>query len=1284
MSIHRNIFFGIFFLLLFGFTSSIGENFSANAIDPSAEISGCPSGANPLTCGIPGSIVPSPIATGGIRETVIEIINYLLSFLGLVLVIVVIYAGVLMIFSGGDDENVTKGRKMLLYAVIGLIIIFLSYAIVSFLANITSGGGANPTNSPRPSISGSPGSPSTSGSPNPSNSPSTSGSPNPSQSISPDINQLLQRIQLIEEMIQKLSEDALTGNEIDELKKKIDELYNSSPKTPELERQIQEILQKIEELSQNPDNTTLAQQIQDLIKEFLKNVQKFPTVKAVIKVVPSEGEIPFSVNLSAYDSSVSDSSLLLKNEFYSWKVMDPDGNPSEIGTGPEKTFLIEKPGNYLFSLTLHITGQNGEVLANDGYANIKVRGLPKKESVTFTVNNEEMQDPYRFTMEEAKSGLVFSPSLENVYNESSYTRFVWNFGDSSSVEKNSLESVTHQYGSIGKKSVNIDAYNSSGGKISKKTTILVTDIVSKFSLSKKSASIGEEIIFNGSPSASIDSEIVEYSWEISDPNNAVKEYSEKTFTETFSIPGVYTVKLTVQDEEGKTNTQAQNFSIGANPPKAAFSFATRKSSEPAKISFDASATRDESSTSLQYSWDFDNDGKFEIMESKNPLTEHTFPEARRYSVKLVVKNGFGKTGETTQTVEIPSTLAVSFTPSNIVAFPNEEITFTASSTGGKVYEWDFGDGGKEYSEEKVTKHSYSKKGEYRVKLKVHNEENKENSAWNKIYVGEKDSPIAVPQVFINGQEIGLTENLCGNGKDGIRVYRSTNVRFSGGQSINRDGTNIFLDYEWTFSEGEKQKTEDVSRRFSELSAVGQCFPVTLVVQDRASGKKASAEPVYVFVENAPPVMQNFIVKKPKGNITPVGVPLEVEGVNDPDGKIVEYKWWATREGSTEKVDIHTTSEPSTVITLPIYGPSKQTNRYTFHVEIRDSDGAKIDNDSLFGESIFVDVVNNDNTPIEVELTADKVDLSAGDTVTFRAAAKTGSGGAVSDALYKWDFDGDNTYDDLNSGSMASYRYEISGKYTMRLKVEYRGLITSVTKDITVERVTKLPLAAFIPSIKEKKVLFDAKNSQYDTTVQGNKLLYEWDFDTNIDSNGDGNTSNDIDSTEASPTYEYPIETKNISVKLRVTDIKNESDEIVRKINLESISGIVNEWGETLTPNQNNSSSIFNRLYTNLRIIANIPMTEMTIVASQRSFRAGESVDVYCITENADGTPYEGTILYEILEGSGSFSPTEVKSLAGRSVSTLTSLEAGRISIRATAPNALFGKISETLVFSVIP
>ena len=61
------------------------------------------------------------------------IVNYFLFFLGIVATIFVIYGGFLYVTSGGDDGGAEKGKKILMYAAIGIIIILISFALVTTL-----------------------------------------------------------------------------------------------------------------------------------------------------------------------------------------------------------------------------------------------------------------------------------------------------------------------------------------------------------------------------------------------------------------------------------------------------------------------------------------------------------------------------------------------------------------------------------------------------------------------------------------------------------------------------------------------------------------------------------------------------------------------------------------------------------------------------------------------------------------------------------------------------------------------------------------------------------------------------------------------------------------------------------------------------------------------------------------------------------------------------------------------------------------------------------------------
>jgi hypothetical protein len=66
------------------------------------------------------------------------IIELLLGIAGGVAVIFVIIGGYQYITSGGNEESAEKGRKTLTNAVIGIVIIVLSYAIITVIANLVS------------------------------------------------------------------------------------------------------------------------------------------------------------------------------------------------------------------------------------------------------------------------------------------------------------------------------------------------------------------------------------------------------------------------------------------------------------------------------------------------------------------------------------------------------------------------------------------------------------------------------------------------------------------------------------------------------------------------------------------------------------------------------------------------------------------------------------------------------------------------------------------------------------------------------------------------------------------------------------------------------------------------------------------------------------------------------------------------------------------------------------------------------------------------------------------
>lgn len=64
-----------------------------------------------------------------------QITNVVLYIVGVIAVVMLIIGGIKYVVSGGDAKKVTDAKNTVLYAIIGLIISFLAFAIVNFVIN---------------------------------------------------------------------------------------------------------------------------------------------------------------------------------------------------------------------------------------------------------------------------------------------------------------------------------------------------------------------------------------------------------------------------------------------------------------------------------------------------------------------------------------------------------------------------------------------------------------------------------------------------------------------------------------------------------------------------------------------------------------------------------------------------------------------------------------------------------------------------------------------------------------------------------------------------------------------------------------------------------------------------------------------------------------------------------------------------------------------------------------------------------------------------------------------
>jgi PKD repeat protein len=147
--------------------------------------------------------------------------------------------------------------------------------------------------------------------------------------------------------------------------------------------------------------------------------------------------------------------------------------------------------------------------------------------------------------------------------------------------------------------------------------------------------------FDGSGSSDSDGTVVSYEWAFGDGTAA----SGATVEHGYAQPGTYTVTLTVTDDDGASASDTTAVAVTApnRPPTAAFTHSCMALS----CSFDASPSSDGDGTIEAYRWTF-GDGT----SGSGRTTEHSYGQARGYTITLTVTDDAGATGTESKTITL--------------------------------------------------------------------------------------------------------------------------------------------------------------------------------------------------------------------------------------------------------------------------------------------------------------------------------------------------------------------------------------------------------------------------------------------------------------------------------------------------------------------------------------------------------------------------------------------------------------------------------------------------------
>lgn len=121
-----NIIYSLFFLAIF-------VTPQANAQNVSDAITGLNTTANKISAfsGQTGNTFNNAFLTTQAGY----IIGLVLSFIGILFLGLIIYAGIMWMTAAGNEQQVTKSKDLIVNAIIGLIVIFAAYAITAYIGS---------------------------------------------------------------------------------------------------------------------------------------------------------------------------------------------------------------------------------------------------------------------------------------------------------------------------------------------------------------------------------------------------------------------------------------------------------------------------------------------------------------------------------------------------------------------------------------------------------------------------------------------------------------------------------------------------------------------------------------------------------------------------------------------------------------------------------------------------------------------------------------------------------------------------------------------------------------------------------------------------------------------------------------------------------------------------------------------------------------------------------------------------------------------------------------------
>lgn len=476
----------------------------------------------------------------------------------------------------------------------------------------------------------------------------------------------------------------------------------------------------------------------------------------------------------------------------------------------------------------------------------------------------------------------------------------------------------------------------------------------------------------------------------------------------------------------------------------------------------------------------------------------------------------------------------------------------------------------------VFEHEYEKAGVYLVTVTALSEMgNGENILTKKIFIAKGDAPLAVINATIDGIPVTLPIETKDKPAPALETIRKKIIKFDASESIDSRGVPGLdgLKFSWDFGDGGTSTGAIVQRSYTEVSPKEEPFKVILTVTERTGDKKIGSAIFPIRVIGAKPIASSLMIeKKTAGNRTPIDVEITAEapdGKFDQDGKVSNFQFWYYDPGDEDThYSVIDTSSNRALLTVETKGEENEEHEYVFCVRLTDNDNQVTNCFEMFREEELpkLKVRNGPNKAPVAKFSADRTNIKINDAVTFTSASMDVDGNIES---YIWDTEGDGFQNDkptkLSTITHTYSKKSPNGGYRVKLKVIDDKGAAGYSKEVPifVSSNSLPPVAKFSylvnpdanPSTPSRVQFFDA--STWDKVNNAKIIKWSWDFDTAEEygcnetpkpKSCNGDKTDDIDSSEKNPTFEYPSGGTH-QVKLTVEDNYGNTADSIALVNV---------------------------------------------------------------------------------------------------------------------------------------